>query len=98
MSDLAALQWPHSGALQVCEHVQTPGAVVMVMATCSNGVGRTGVFLALHIVLERMMVEGLVDVFQTVKNLRIQRPAMVQTLVCVPLPNKQVAGGNVLCC
>lgn len=28
-----------------------------------------------------MLVEGLVDVFQTVKNLRIQRPSMVQTLV-----------------
>lgn len=47
----------------------------------SNGVGRTGVFLSLHIILERMLVEGLIDVFQTVKNLRIQRPAMVQTLV-----------------
>ena len=31
--------------------------------------------------LERLAVEGLIDVFQTVKNLRIQRPAMVQTLV-----------------
>lgn len=28
-----------------------------------------------------MVAEGLVDVFQTIKNLRIQRPAMVQTLV-----------------
>ena len=28
-----------------------------------------------------MSLEGVVDVFQTVKNLRIQRPAMVQTLV-----------------
>ena len=47
----------------------------------SNGVGRTGVFIALHIVLERLVVEGLVDIFQTVKNLRIQRSAMVQSLV-----------------
>ena len=38
-------------------------------------------FIALHILLERMVAEGLVDVFQTIKNLRIQRPAMVQTLV-----------------
>ena len=49
--------------------------------SCSNGVGRSGVFIALHILLERMQTEGSVDVFQTVKNLRIQRPAMVQTLV-----------------
>ena len=48
---------------------------------CSNGIGRSGVFIALHILLERMVAEGLVDVFQTIKNLRIQRPAMVQTLV-----------------
>ena len=34
----------------------------------------------MHIILERMLVEGHVDVFQTVKSLRIQRPAMVQTV------------------
>ncbi|CAB3376185.1 Hypothetical predicted protein [Cloeon dipterum] len=46
---------------------------------CSAGVGRTGVFIALSIVLERMQYEGIVDVFQTVRILRTQRPAMVQT-------------------
>uniref|UniRef100_A0A8C5XR05 Receptor-type tyrosine-protein phosphatase S n=1 Tax=Microcebus murinus TaxID=30608 RepID=A0A8C5XR05_MICMU len=46
---------------------------------CSAGVGRTGVFVTLSIVLERMRYEGVVDVFQTVKVLRTQRPAMVQT-------------------
>uniref|UniRef100_A0A8C4WYI2 protein-tyrosine-phosphatase n=1 Tax=Eptatretus burgeri TaxID=7764 RepID=A0A8C4WYI2_EPTBU len=46
---------------------------------CSAGVGRTGVFVTLSIVLERMRYEGVVDVFQTVKMLRTQRPAMVQT-------------------
>ncbi|XP_044124229.1 receptor-type tyrosine-protein phosphatase S isoform X3 [Bufo gargarizans] len=46
---------------------------------CSAGVGRTGVFITLSIVLERMRYEGVVDVFQTVKMLRTQRPAMVQT-------------------
>ena len=54
----------------------------MFLLPCySNGVGRTGVFVTLHIVLERLVVEGLADIFQTVKNLRIQRPAMVQSLV-----------------
>uniref|UniRef100_A0A672SFC3 protein-tyrosine-phosphatase n=1 Tax=Sinocyclocheilus grahami TaxID=75366 RepID=A0A672SFC3_SINGR len=43
------------------------------------GVGRTGVFITLSIVLERMRYEGAVDIFQTVKMLRTQRPAMVQT-------------------
>ncbi|XP_041419921.1 receptor-type tyrosine-protein phosphatase S isoform X28 [Xenopus laevis] len=46
---------------------------------CSAGVGRTGVFITLSIVLERMRYEGVVDIFQTDKMLRTQRPAMVQT-------------------
>ena len=45
----------------------------------SAGVGRTGVFITLSIVLERMQYEGVVDVFQSVRALRTQRPAMVQT-------------------
>ncbi|XP_075997691.1 protein tyrosine phosphatase receptor type Fa isoform X4 [Genypterus blacodes] len=44
---------------------------------CSAGVGRTGVFITLSIVLERMRYEGVVDLFQTIKTLRTQRPAMV---------------------
>lgn len=46
--------------------------------------GRTGVFITLSIVLERMRYEGVVDMFQTVKTLRTQRPAMVQTEVRRP--------------
>lgn len=71
----------------VCLYIDTTVLPITlpVMFVCSNGVGRTGVFMGLHIILERMLVEGLVDVFQTVKNLRIQRPAMVQTLVCLKM-------------
>ncbi|XP_019855279.1 PREDICTED: tyrosine-protein phosphatase non-receptor type ptp-2-like [Amphimedon queenslandica] len=50
-----------------------------ITVMCSSGVGRTGVFIALGIVLERYSVEGMIDLFQTVKTLRIQRSAMVQT-------------------
>ena len=57
------------------------GSLRPIVVHCSSGVGRTGVFIALNIILERMKLEGVVDVFQTVKMLRIQRPAMVQTLV-----------------
>lgn len=52
-----------------------------MLAPNSAGVGRTGVFITLSIVLERMRYEGVVDIFQTVKMLRTQRPAMVQTEV-----------------
>ncbi|CAF0990930.1 unnamed protein product [Adineta steineri] len=50
-----------------------------IVVHCSAGAGRTGVFLTLSIVLERIRYEGVVDVFQTVKLLRTQRPALVQT-------------------
>ncbi len=55
--------------------------LVVLWLICSAGVGRTGVFITLSIVLERMRYEGVVDIFQTVKMLRTQRPAMVQTEV-----------------
>lgn len=48
---------------------------------CSAGVGRTGVFCGVNILIERLKAEAVVDVFQTVKQLREQRPAMVQTKV-----------------
>uniref|UniRef100_A0A671N2V4 protein-tyrosine-phosphatase n=1 Tax=Sinocyclocheilus anshuiensis TaxID=1608454 RepID=A0A671N2V4_9TELE len=47
---------------------------------CSAGAGRTGTFIALSNILERVKAEGLLDVFQTVKSLRMQRPHMVQTV------------------
>ena len=48
---------------------------------CSAGVSRTGVFIALSLVLERMRYEGVVDLFQIVRLLRNQRPGMVQNEV-----------------
>lgn len=55
------------------------------MCVCgySAGAGRTGTFIALSNILERVKAEGLLDVFQTVKSLRMQRPHMVQTVVSV---------------
>lgn len=44
------------------------------------GSGITGVFLASSLVLERMRYEGVIDMFQTVKLLRWQRPGLVQTV------------------
>ena len=47
----------------------------------SAGVGRTGVFIALTNLIERLKTEAVVDVYQAVKRLRQQRTAMVQTKV-----------------
>ena len=76
--------------INVCRHVYMYVCMYMYVCIsltcltfdpCSSGVGRTGVFITLDIILERLAVEGLIDVFQTIKMLRIQRSAMVQTLV-----------------
>lgn len=46
---------------------------------CPTGAGRTGVFVALSYLLERMRTEGVVNLFETAKILRTQRPFMIQT-------------------
>ena len=51
------------------------------MFCCSGGSGRTGTYIAISILLDRLKVEGVVDVFQTIRALRLQRMLMVQTLV-----------------
>ncbi|XP_044179417.1 receptor-type tyrosine-protein phosphatase S-like isoform X10 [Acropora millepora] len=50
-----------------------------IVIHCSGGVGRTGVFCGISMMIERLKSEGVVDVFQTVQAMRLQRPAMVQT-------------------
>ena len=47
----------------------------------SGGCGRTGTYIAVSILIERLKTEGVVDVFHTVRNLRLQRPGMVQSEV-----------------
>lgn len=46
---------------------------------CSGGVGRTGVFIGLSVILERLQYENVVDVFSTAKLMRSQRPQMIQS-------------------
>ena len=51
------------------------------LCSYSAGVGRTGVFIALDIILEKSRKEGVVDVMGVVNNMRKQRMRMVQTVV-----------------
>ena len=52
-----------------------------IVVHCSGGNGRTGTFIAISNLLERLKTEGVVDVFHTVRTLRLQRPGLVQTVV-----------------
>ena len=56
----------------------------------SDGMSRTGVFITCMCEIERVKVEGGVDIFQTVKAARAQRPHMVYTSVrnCQNLQNQ----------
>ena len=49
----------------------------------SNGVGRTGTFIAIHTQLERFKTEKEADLFQYIKSTRLQRAGMVLDAVSV---------------
>lgn len=81
--------WPESGSpesgvgiIELIGQVQKWNTSInngVITVHCSTGVGRTGVFIALTNLIERVKLEGVVDVYQTVKKMRQQRTAMVQT-------------------
>ena len=48
---------------------------------CSDTVSRSGMFCAIATTIERCKTEGVVDVFQMVKALRVQKPGAVRTVV-----------------
>lgn len=48
---------------------------------CSAGAGRTGCFIAVDIMLDMAENEGVVDIFNCIRELRSQRVNMVQTEV-----------------
>ena len=58
----------------------------------SDGMSRTGVFITTMAEVERVKVQGEVDIFQTVKAARSERPHMVST------PVSNGAGGGGLWC
>ena len=51
------------------------------MCVCSDGVGRSGAFIASHAEMERMKAETVVDLFQYIKGARLQRAGLVANTV-----------------
>ena len=49
--------------------------------SCSDTVSRSGMFCAIATTIERCKTEGVVDVFQVVKALRVRKPGAVHTVV-----------------
>lgn len=59
-----------------------------MLVHCSAGVGRTGTFIAIDILLQRMQeVGGVVNVQEVVCRMRAQRGNMVQTAVRIEFYN-----------
>ena len=62
----------------------------------SDTVSRCGVFCSFISTIECCKTEGIVDVFQVVKALRIQKPGSVLTVVSLNNLHVQIAGQLVL--
>ena len=55
--------------------------ILLVYCSISAGVGRTGTFIAIDILLEQVEKEKIVDVSRVINKMRHQRMKMVQTAV-----------------
>ena len=54
---------------------------VPLLVHCSTGVGRTGTFIALDTLLDRMRSETSISVFEVVKDMMRRRVLLIQTQV-----------------
>ena len=52
-----------------------------LLVHCLAGVGRTGVFIVLDIMLERLKEQSTVNVYEALRDIRLKRANMVQTQV-----------------
>jgi protein tyrosine phosphatase len=65
--------------VRIHQHDQKVSSPMVVH--CSAGVGRTGTFIVIDYSFKRFKHENKIDIFNLVRELRCQRPYMVQTVV-----------------
>lgn len=53
----------------------------------SAGVGRTGTYIAIDAMIDKIRQEGKIDIYNFVVQMRRERSLMVQTVVCPPSKN-----------
>ena len=83
--------WPDHGVpsnamslVHFCRHVRKLHPIsnnAPLVVHCSAGVGRTGTFIVLDMVMQEMLTEKAIDVCGCVRKLRSQRVQMVQAIV-----------------
>eukprot|EP00731_Ephydatia_muelleri_P018888 Em0011g928a len=66
--------------IQEVDKVQRRTGNQPIVVHCSDTVGRSGMFCAITMVTQQCKTEGVVDVFQTVKSIRTQKPGAVLTV------------------
>ena len=63
------------------DNVKTRTVDVSCYSICSAGVGRTGTFITLDAMMERLKERKDIDIFEFVNRMRTRRTKMVQSLV-----------------
>ncbi|KAM3840465.1 LOW QUALITY PROTEIN: receptor-type tyrosine-protein phosphatase V-like [Vipera latastei] len=91
LSHLHYTAWPNHGVPEstlsmiafielVRAHMQSVNECGPILVHGSAGVGRTGTFIALDRLLQQLKHEKLVDIFNTIYSLRMNRHCMIETL------------------
>ena len=58
-----------------------PGHCCARIYLCRDGANRCGIFCSVHICRDQLKIDGEVDVFNTVRLVRHNRPQLVTTIV-----------------
>lgn len=90
MSDLYSMprdraEWGRGAPPQGWSYPKVPNTDTVLSA--SAGAGRTGCFIAIDTMLDMAENEGVVDIFNCVRELRAQRVNLVQTEVSPGAPS-----------